>query len=114
MVCSVTFLITGCDGFTQVSGRVVDENGIPIKGAMISLQTVSENNKQQEIRPDGFEHREQITESDGAYNIGYSHAPFATKSQLIVKKEGFKDYQEMVTGSDIIDDHEIVLKQSDD
>jgi hypothetical protein len=74
-------IVLGCDGSTNISGKVVDESGKPIVNAKVNLKI-------------GTEIKNTETKTDGSYTIFETHAPFKMTYKLTVTKEGFQTYEQ--------------------
>lgn len=102
LVCFM-MLFVGCDGGTDVSGRVVSPDRSPVAGAKVTLEHRSQD-------PLDDYHMEQVTKSDGAYHVGITHAPGAKINfSLSVSKKGFEEFQETIKSNVDIRNHEIEL-----
>ena len=75
-------ILSACDGFTHVTGKVMDENGKPVPGAMVELKTDSGGRRQQAK-----------SAADGSFSVGFSHAPFQLDLTLTVSKQGYKSIE---------------------
>ncbi|MCE9545454.1 MAG: carboxypeptidase-like regulatory domain-containing protein [Planctomycetia bacterium] len=73
------FSLTGCDGHTTVSGRVVDQTNVGISGAEVSL-TLNGSAVGVPLKS---------TDNNGSFFVGGTHAPGHFPLQLDVKKDGF-------------------------
>lgn len=86
----------GCygDRYVGVSGKVIDENGIPIEGAKVTLRLESE-------RSAGSEQDEDTTDSSGSFSVGFSSAPGfrRTDAILTIEKEAYEPYEERIGSS---------------
>lgn len=79
-------LVGGCDGYTAVKGKVVDETGRSIPGAAVQLR----------LRATGRA-RSVSTRQDGAFGVGLVHAPFRPGAiELVVEADGYARYVELV------------------
>ena len=79
LLSALIFILSACDGFTHIKGKVVDENGKPVPGALVELKTDS-----------GGRTDQARSEADGSFSVGFSHAPFKVDLTLTVSKEGYK------------------------
>jgi hypothetical protein len=81
-------------------GRVLDEQGRPIKGAKVVL--ISRGHKDEgESRDDGF------------YDVGMVHEPRTPTGTLTVSKEGYETYQLLFNSrKEVGRERDIVLKAS--
>ena len=79
----------GCDGFTHLQGRVTDMNSKPIQGAEVEMKTIS-----------GGRDDKSTTQVDGAFSVGFTHAPFNVDLMLTVSKEGYKTVERRFTSRD--------------
>ena len=75
------FVVLGCDGFTSVSGKILDENGKPIKDAKVILEV-------------GDLKADSITKEDGYYDVATTHAPVKVSPKITVIKEGYQTYEQ--------------------
>jgi len=57
--------LVACDAHTSRRGRVVDEGGLPIPGALVVLEVGTEEIKGKDT-----------SDADGAFAVGRTHAPF--------------------------------------
>lgn len=96
------FSVLACDGIARSQGKILDEQGNPIKGARIFLDVDNEKYK--------FDTN---SRGDGSYDLGGTIAPFNLKVRLIVVKDGYRtslenfDSQEELKG-----EHDVVLKKN--
>ncbi|MEO6393577.1 MAG: carboxypeptidase-like regulatory domain-containing protein [Pyrinomonadaceae bacterium] len=86
------------DGGISTHGRVLDERGKPIKGALVTL--VSRDAKDESFSGD-----------DGAYDVGVIHAPVKPIGKLIASKAGYQTYEKTFNSRDELGPlKDIVLK----
>jgi hypothetical protein len=89
----LTVMAVGCDGYTSVTGRVVDPEGKPIANATVKFMQQPDK-----LREDHS--RETTTDKDGHFGVSMSHAPTKTMPFLLeVSKEGFVQHEERLTGT---------------
>jgi len=90
--------LCGCDGGISFEGKVLDENGKPVKGAKVVL--ISRGTK-----------AERISRDDGSYDVGVIHAPVSPSGTLTVSKDGYQTIQQSFSSRDDLSRHrDIVLK----
>jgi hypothetical protein len=82
------FLLACGDPVTRAKGTVRDQNGNPLEGVTIVL----ESNAKGDLRKEA----EQKTKTDGSYSFTEITAP-ATQAKLIFTKDGFKRSEKEVT-----------------
>jgi Carboxypeptidase regulatory-like domain len=74
-----SLLLTGCDGYTGVKGKVSDQTGKPMPDAVIRLERLS-----------GGRHDEVHSGNDGTYTVGMTNAPIlAERVRIVVTKPGY-------------------------
>ena len=90
--------LTGCDGGTNISGSVRDGAGRPITGATVTMQISDRVEKC-------------ITQADGRYAVGMTHAPFPNVDILIhAEKQGYKRFEQHLKSTSELNRHlDIVL-----
>lgn len=89
-------VLSGCDGRTRVSGKVLDENGNALSGSAVSLTIADEEHGSRESRV--------VTDENGEYDISLTHAPNGFGILLDVNHDGYKNYQqELNSGSKLVD-----------
>ena len=69
-----------CDGFTHIQGKVTDTSGKPIEGAQVEMKT-------------GGARSQVKTDSQGSFNVSFTHAPFNVDLVLTVSKDGYKTFE---------------------
>jgi len=88
------------DGGISTRGRVLDESGKPIKGALVTL--VSRDAKDERISGD-----------DGSYDVGVIHAPVKPMGKLTASKAGYQPFEKTFNSRDELAHRvDIVLKVS--
>jgi hypothetical protein len=84
--------LAGCDGYTAVSGHVVDPKGKPIPGASVKLTQQTDSPRPRSSTA--------TTGEDGSFSVGTTHAPSKSMPFLLeVEKEGFEKHTEKVVGT---------------
>ena len=78
----LVLLITACDGFTHIKGKVTDSNGKPVQGALVEMKTIS-----------GGRDDQSKSAADGSFSVGFSHAPWNVDLALTISKEGYKTFE---------------------
>jgi hypothetical protein len=88
------------DGGTSTHGRVLDERGKPIKGALVTL--VSRGRK-----------AERVSSDDGSYDVGVIHAPVKPMGKLTASKAGYEPYEKTFSSREELGPPlDIVLKET--
>jgi hypothetical protein len=72
-ICLMLVLFIGCDGYTELKGRIVDGEGNPIPDAKVT-----------------FDRWNSTSKPDGAFHVGGTHAPSSAGLNFTVTKDGFK------------------------
>jgi hypothetical protein len=82
VICAVTFagFLSGCDGFTQIKGIVLDSDDAPIADADVALMV---GERKQEIK----------SSNHGVFRVGMTHSPRNPQLMLRVEKPGFKPFE---------------------
>lgn len=99
LVLVVVVAIVGCDGHTTFSGQIVDGDGQAVSGAKI---TVTQNGHRVGI--------ERVSQTDGAFDAGGTHAPSSDPLEIQVRKDGFKVSSRRVA-PESVSDMRIVLER---
>ena len=86
----------GCDGATEVDGVVRDSAGRPIAGALVTLRY--------EERPSVAHADSAVTDSIGAFHVGFMHEPFDIALSLSVVRAGYAPYRKQFTALDAFSD----------
>jgi hypothetical protein len=101
LVFIMAFLILSCDGGASAKGKILDEQGKPIKDAKILLDV-----------DNGLYKFEDKSKTDGSYNLGGTVAPKKLKTKLIVSKEGYQTSEELFESQiELQKEHNIILKK---
>ena len=87
----VCLLILGCDGSSDVMGRVFDSNGHPIEKAFVKFEVLDVS------KPPVCTTE---TNKDGWFGCGFIHAPFEVKLKLTVMKEGYETFESEFTSTE--------------
>ena len=77
-ILAVAFL-AGCDGYTSVGGKIVDGDGIPIRGATVSLWR------------EGNEVGSVASDDGGEFYVAGTHEPTREGLCLITQQRGYAD-----------------------
>jgi len=96
------FAMSACmgDGGISTHGRVLDESGKPIKGALVTL--VSRGRKDEILSGD-----------DGSHDIGVIHAPVTPMGKLTASKAGYESFEKTFNSRDELNRPlDIVLKRT--
>ncbi|MBT5017883.1 MAG: hypothetical protein HON04_04000 [Planctomicrobium sp.] len=95
--------LSGCDARTNVEGVVVEnkEDGthVPLPGAMVELIELNNDGTPSEYQDSS------LTDLDGKYYTGMTHAPIESKFSVIVTKDGYQDFSTTIHSQ--IDKHTI-------
>jgi len=84
-------LLTGCEGYRRVMGRVVDPSGAPIPRALV------------QVREDDFVFREERTDSAGGFDLGFVYMMLmTTRAPLRVEAPGYYVDQRLAPFEDSI------------
>lgn len=95
------FLILSCDGVASSKGKILDEQGKPIKDAKIVLDVANSDYR--------FETK---SNTDGNYNLGGTVAPYNLKTKLIVSKDGYQTSEEgFESQRELEGEHNVILKK---
>lgn len=95
----VIFASGGCDGYTRLSGHVLDPVGVPIADATVSL-----------AEADNLDERnESMTGADGAFSVDLTHAPMTFPLVLSVSKPGYHTHRKEITSGITDRNHKVVL-----
>jgi hypothetical protein len=82
--------MAGCDGYTSVSGRVLDPKGKPIPEASVKLIQQTDHPRSSTA----------ATDEEGRFSVGVTHAPTKKMPFLFeVNKEGFVKHAERMLGT---------------
>ncbi len=93
------FLILSCDGGAHSQGKILDEQGNPIKDAKVLL----------EVEKEKFEVR---SRGNGFYKLGGTIPP-SEKIKLTVTKDGYQTSEETFESQDELKgEHNVVLKKN--
>ena len=95
------FLILGCDGGASAKGKILDEQGKPIKDAKVVLDVDNGDRK--------FETK---SNTDGNYYLGGVVAPYRLRTKLIVSKDGYQTSEEIFESqTELKDEHNVILRK---
>lgn len=72
--------LVACDAVTRVQGTVIDQDGNPIRGAVVRLTLVAKGRT-----------RQITTEQDGKFFVELIHGAFPGRFDLVTSKSGFED-----------------------
>jgi Carboxypeptidase regulatory-like domain len=72
--------LVACDAFTTVQGMVVDQDGNPISGAVVTLTLVATGRA-----------RQMTTGQDGKFDVALAHGAFPGRFDLVTSKSGYED-----------------------
>ncbi|WP_417388370.1 carboxypeptidase regulatory-like domain-containing protein [Gimesia sp.] len=79
----------GCEGITEISGRITDSRNIPIKDAQIELWSGTKG--------DSFSSSDsELSDEKGNYSIYLTHAPTRDVLNLKVSKDGYKSHNDKI------------------
>ena len=84
---TVSCVFCGCDGITSISGVVTDDDTKPISGAKVVVVPSKEI-------AGGSGQRSKVTDTNGAFEIDFTHAPRAGKIKLIVSHDDYQTVEE--------------------
>ncbi len=94
------FLFLACDGGARSQGKILDEQGNPIKDAKVLL----------EVEKEKFETR---SRGNGFYSLGGTVPPFESKTKLTVIKDGYQTSEEtFASQEELKGEHNITLKKN--
>lgn len=100
IIVAACLALSACDGGISAGGHVRDENGKPIKGALVTL--ISRGTKD-----------ERVTRDDGSYDVGVIHAPQTPVGKLTASKAGHQTFEKSFSsGAELGHNVEIVLKSA--
>ncbi len=108
VICVILFLFShmGCEGITEISGRITDSQNSPINGAKVVIEELDT------VYP---VRSESLSGKKGNYSILLTHAPGAdVELDYKVTKNGYKTYNQKIKGGTINESLNITLESQEE
>ncbi len=101
----IALVFLGCDGATHLQGTVRDARRLPLEGVRVTLEWPNKEGKV-------LDSRAITTGADGAYDVGFTHAPFNCELVLRAEKEGYSRFEKRFYSNDRLRAMDIELAQA--
>jgi len=82
-------LVMGCDAWTNLNGRVVDEADKPITGARVTLYQGAEKVG------------EEVTKEDGTFRFRGDISPIDPFFRITITVDGYENYERKLSGKEV-------------